>query len=58
MEIEPQESTNRVGFSLSFVGSHGESISVTKGEQRPPGPKLLLASLDGTYRSTNTFEFG
>ena len=29
-----------------------------KGNQRPKGPRLTLTSLDGTYRYTNTFEFG
>lgn len=58
MEMEAKESTNTVNFSLSFLAPSGESIQLMKGEQRPPGPKLIIASLDGSYRSTNTFEFG
>jgi hypothetical protein len=58
MELKAEESTNTVLFNLSFVGKGGESIQLMKGDQRPPGPKLILASLDGSYRSTNTFEFG
>ena len=56
--LSASESTNTVGFNLSFRGRAGESIQFEKGSERPPGPKLNLASLDGMYRSTNTFEFG
>jgi hypothetical protein len=56
--LEPREGTNRVDFQLSFQGPQGESIQIMKGNQRPAGPKLTLASADGIYRSTNTFEFG
>ncbi len=56
--LSASETTNAVGFNLSFLGQGGESIQILKGNQRPAGPKLTLASLDGTYRSTNTFEFG
>jgi hypothetical protein len=52
------ESTNAVQFNLSFTGRGGESVQFMKGNERPPGPKLTLVSLDSTYRSTNTFEFG
>ena len=58
VEISTQGTTNVTGFNLSFVGRAGESIQLMMGNQRPPGPKLVLASLDGTYRVTNTFEFG
>ncbi len=50
--------TNEVSFDLSFKGQLNESVSITKGEQNPPGPRLTLATLDGSYRVTNTFEFG
>ena len=56
--LSASETTNTVGYSLSFLGQAGESIQIEKGNQRPPGPKLLLVSLDGTFRATNTFEFG
>lgn len=58
MELKAEESTNQVVFRLSFIGPGNESVQLLKENQRPPGPKLILASLDGTYRSTNTFEFG
>ena len=50
--------TNQLGFNLRFEGRYGESLQIMKGDQRPPGPRLTLTSLDGTYRHTNTFEFG
>ena len=50
--------TNQLGFNLRFEGRYGESLQIMKGDQRPPGPRLTLTSLDGTYRYTNTFEFG
>jgi hypothetical protein len=52
------DSTNQVGFDLSFKGKLNETISIQKGNQNPPGPRLTLATLDGSYRVTNTFEFG
>lgn len=56
--LQPHEATNRVDFNLSFIGRFDESIQITKGGQRPAGPRMTLASLDGSYRSTHTFEFG
>ncbi len=56
--LDAQQGTNRVDFNLSFRGRLGESIQMTKGNQNPPGPKLWLASVDGVFRATNTFEFG
>jgi hypothetical protein len=50
--------TNEVTFNLSFEGRYGESLQIMKGNQRPTGPRLTLTSLDGSYRYTNTFEFG
>jgi hypothetical protein len=50
--------TNQLTFNLRFEGRYGESLGIMKGEQRPTGPRLTLTSLDGTYRYTNTFEFG
>lgn len=58
IDLKAKELTNQVAFSLSFQGHYKESIQFMKGDQRPPGPKLMLASLDGAYHSTNTFEFG
>jgi len=45
-------------FSLRFQGHYGETLQILKDNQRPGGPRLTLTSLDGTYRYTNTFEFG
>jgi len=50
--------TRQVDFSLRFEGRYGETLQIMKGNQRPKGPRLTLTSLDGTYRYTNTFEFG
>ena len=52
------DATNPVSFDLAFKGKLNETVAIRKGDQNPPGPKLVLASLDGTYRVTNTFEFG
>ncbi len=57
-ELNAREDGSNIGFNLSFVGRAGESIQIMKGSERPPGPKLALASVDGTFRVTNTFEFG
>jgi hypothetical protein len=56
--LRAAQMTNEVAFNLEFRGPCGESVQIEKGSQRPAGPKLTLVSLDGTYRSTNTFEFG
>jgi len=50
--------TKQVNFNLRFEGRYGETLQIMKGNQRPRGPRLTLTSLDGTYRYTNTFEFG
>jgi hypothetical protein len=52
------DATNEVSFDLAFKGKLNETVSIQKGDQNPPPPRLVLASLDGTYRVTNTFEFG
>ena len=53
-----RETTKQLSFSLQFKGRYGETLQIMKGGQRPKGPRLTLTSLDGTYRYTNTFEFG
>jgi len=45
-------------FSLRFEGRYGETLQIMKGNQRPAGPRLTLASPDGTYQQKYTFEFG
>jgi hypothetical protein len=52
------ESGNEVSFSLRFLGSHNETVDITKNSERPRPPRLTLTSLDGSYRYTNSFEFG
>lgn len=50
--------TNAVMFSLHFRGRLNESISFQAANQQLHGPPLLLRSLNGSFRATNTFEFG
>jgi hypothetical protein len=52
------DTTGQLTFSLRFQGNYGETLQIMKGNERPRGPRLTLTSLDGTYRYTNTFEFG
>jgi hypothetical protein len=57
--FEASQGTNRqVTFSLRFRGHLGESVELLRGGERPRGPQLSLASLDGAYHYTNSFEFG
>jgi len=57
--LKANEQTNRqIRFDLSFVGHQKESIEMLRENQRPRGPKLMLANADGTLCYTNTFEFG
>ncbi|MGA2865528.1 MAG: hypothetical protein ABSF95_13730 [Verrucomicrobiota bacterium] len=58
MVVQPSESAAEVSFSLRFLGPYNESMEITKGSERPRPPRLTLTSLDGSYRYTNTFEFG
>jgi hypothetical protein len=53
-----RDTTRQVTFNLRFQGHYGETLQIMKGNERPRGPRLTLTSLDGTYRYTNTFEFG
>jgi hypothetical protein len=53
-----RDSTKQVTFNLRFQGRYGETLQIMKGNQRPRGPQLALTSLDGSYRYSNTFEFG
>lgn len=53
-----QEGDRQIGFDLKFEGRQKESIEMLRGGQRPAGPKLTLASADGTVYPTKTFEFG
>ena len=50
--------SQQMQFSLKFEGRYGETLQVMQGNQRPRAPRLALASVDGSFRYTNTFEFG
>lgn len=56
--LQTSEAGSEVAFSLRFQGRTGESIQMLRGGERPRGPRLTLASRDGSYRCTNYFEFG
>jgi hypothetical protein len=45
-------------FNLNFVGQQKEAIEMLRDNQRPRGPKLMLANATGTLCYTNSFEFG
>ena len=53
------ETTNNwMTFNLRLQGRLGESIEMLRDGNRPRGPRLTLANVDGSYRYTNSFEFG
>jgi hypothetical protein len=57
--LEDNETTNNwITFSLHLQGQLGESIEMLRGGERPRGPRLTLTNLDGSFRYTNSFEFG
>ncbi len=57
--LTADETTNNwMTFSLRLQGRLGESIEMLRGGDRPRGPRLTLVNLDGSYRYTNSFEFG
>jgi hypothetical protein len=56
--LQASETTTQTSFRLQLQGSKGESVEITRAGARPRGPQLILASRDGTYRRTNTFEYG
>ena len=53
-----KDTARQLTLNLRFQGHYGETLQIMKGNERPRGPRLTLTSLDGTYRYTNTFEFG
>jgi hypothetical protein len=53
-----EAANNQITFNLRFKGQLGESIEMLREGQRPRGPQLTLTNLDGTFRYTNSFEFG
>ncbi len=56
--MQSAESGSEVSFSVRFLGRMKEMINITKDNDRPRPPRLTLTSLDGSYRYTNSFEFG
>jgi hypothetical protein len=56
--LQASESKGTVSFSLHLQGQFGESVEIMRGSQRPRAPQLSLASRDGLFRCTNTFEYG
>jgi hypothetical protein len=57
--LTAQETTNNwMTFSLRLQGRLGESIEMLRDRDRPRGPRLTLVNVDGSYRYTNSFEFG
>jgi hypothetical protein len=57
--LQAGETTNNwISFSLHLQGRLGESIEMLRGSERPRGPRLTLANLDGSFCYTNSFEFG
>lgn len=56
--LQANETRTGVAFDLRLLGSLGESVQIMRGQDRPRAPRLQVASLTGTFRSTNTFEYG
>jgi hypothetical protein len=58
-QLTAQEGAGRqLTFDLKFVGQQKESIQMLRNNERPRGPKLMLADAAGSLCYTNTFEFG
>jgi len=56
--LQASESKGNVAFSLRLQGRLGETIEIQRAGERPRAPQLLLASRDGSFSVTNTFEYG
>ena len=56
--LQPRQTKSEMDFSLRFQGTYHETVEIMKGATRPRAPRLTLTSLDGSYRYTNSFEFG
>lgn len=57
--VEAQEGTDReFTLRLKFLGRQNESVDIERDGQNPPRPKLAMASADGKFTYTNSFEFG
>ena len=58
VSVDAAESRSEVRFSLKVQGALGETVDITRNGQRPVAPKLVIASADGSYSKTNSFEYG
>lgn len=56
--LQRDEGSSPMDFRLEFRGPADETVRFLKGGQNPQPPKLVLASADGVYHWTNSFEFG
>lgn len=56
--LQRDEGSSPIDFRLEFRGPSDETVRFLKGGQNPSPPKLMLASADGVYHWTNSFEFG
>ena len=56
--FQATETKGTVAFSLRLQGRYGESVEINREGQRPRAPQVVLTALDGSFRSTNTFEYG
>ncbi|HOK77316.1 MAG TPA: hypothetical protein PLW35_06290 [Verrucomicrobiota bacterium] len=55
---EAKSAKDPISVGLKLQGRLGESVTVLRNKQRPQPPKLVLASVDGTYRKVSSFQFG
>ncbi len=56
--VHATESKGEVRFDFKLLGPLGETVDILRGNERPRAPRIYVASADGKYRSTNTFEYG
>lgn len=56
--LEARESKSQVEFGLRLLGPMDETVDILRGQERPTAPKINIASVNGTFRATNTFEYG
>ncbi|MCL5097972.1 MAG: hypothetical protein M1608_10690 [Candidatus Omnitrophica bacterium] len=56
--LQTTASDGQVNFNPRFLGPTGESIQMLRAGQQPPGPRLTLASSDGSFHYSSSFSFG
>ncbi len=52
------ENKGGAAFSLKLKGRLGETVQLLKGTEQARAPQLHLASTGGSFRATNSFEYG